>query len=204
MSFTAMRRLVVSRRLLSSPLATAALRAKFTLRSRPIPNTRDFATTTTATSVIFQRRSYSTIITETEKAPNASIFTPLDTFQRRHIGPDAAETKKMLETLKYDSLDAFVKDVVPDNILSERALKVDLENGYGLSESQLLERLRGIANKNKMRRTYIGCGYYGAKTPAVIQRNVLECPEWYTSYTPYQPEISQGGFVRNPSWIITW
>lgn len=98
----------------------------------------------------------------------------------------------MLETLKYDSLDAFVKDVVPDNILSERALKVDSENGYGLSESQLLERLRGIANKNKMRRTYIGCGYYGAKTPAVIQRNVLECPEWYTSYTPYQPEISQG------------
>lgn len=110
----------------------------------------------------------------------------------------------MLEALKYDSLDAFVKDVVPDNILSERALKVDSENGYGLSESQLLERLRTIASKNKMRRTYIGCGYYGAKTPAVIQRNVLECPEWYTSYTPYQPEISQGGFVRNSSWIITW
>lgn len=137
-----------------------------------------------------QKRTYTTAVTETEKSPNVSIFAPLDTFQRRHIGPDAEETKKMLETLKYDSLDAFVRDVVPDNILSGRALKVDPENG--LSESQLLERLRGIASKNKLRRTYIGCGYYGAKTPAVIQRNVLESPEWYTSYTPYQPEISQG------------
>lgn len=98
----------------------------------------------------------------------------------------------MLEMLKYDSLDSFVRDVVPDNILSERALKVSPENG--LTESQLLERLRGIASKNKLRRTYIGCGYYGTKTPAVIQRNVLESPEWYTSYTPYQPEISQGKF----------
>lgn len=96
----------------------------------------------------------------------------------------------MLEYLKYDSLDTFVKDVIPANILSARDLKVSPRDG--LSESQLLLRLKEIAIKNKRSRSYIGCGYSGTKTPTVIARNVLESPEWYTSYTPYQPEISQG------------
>lgn len=190
MSSSAMRRLVVSRRLFSSPTLARVPSAKSHFRPASIPHTR-FVATAALTIPKTQKRTYSsTTITETERPVNVSIFEPLDTFQRRHIGPNVAETNKMLAALGYDSLDAFVRDVVPDNILSERALKVEPENG--LSESQLLERLRGIANKNKMRRTYIGCGYYGAKTPAVIQRNVLESPEWYTSYTPYQPEISQG------------
>ncbi|TGZ82157.1 glycine dehydrogenase [Ascodesmis nigricans] len=96
----------------------------------------------------------------------------------------------MLEFLKYDSLDSFVKDVLPPNILSSRNLKVEPSNG--LTESELLAHLKKIAKKNKTSRSYIGCGYTGTITPAVIQRNILECPEWYTSYTPYQPEISQG------------
>ncbi|KAI5778941.1 glycine cleavage system P-protein-domain-containing protein [Geopyxis carbonaria] len=96
----------------------------------------------------------------------------------------------MLRRLGYDTLDNFVKDVIPPNILSSRNLKVSPSNG--LSESELLEKLGEIALKNKKARSYIGCGYSGTKTPAVIARNILECPEWYTSYTPYQPEISQG------------
>lgn len=96
----------------------------------------------------------------------------------------------MLDYLKYESLDSFVRDVVPPNILSAQDLKVSPRNG--LSETELLERLGEIASKNKKARSYIGCGYAGTKTPTVIARNILECPEWYTSYTPYQPEISQG------------
>jgi glycine dehydrogenase len=106
------------------------------------------------------------------------------------VGPSPAETQKMLDYLKYDSLDTFVKDVIPPNILSARSLKVNPPNG--LSESDLLARLREIAAQNKIARSYIGCGYAGTKTPTVIARNILECPEWYTSYTPYQAEISQG------------
>jgi glycine dehydrogenase len=101
------------------------------------------------------------------------------------------------------TLDEFVKQVLPGNILSSADLKIDgppkgslaetatiSEEGY--SESQLLARLRTIANKNKIFRSYIGCGYAGTRVPEVIKRNVLENPGWYTSYTPYQPEISQG------------
>jgi glycine dehydrogenase len=101
------------------------------------------------------------------------------------------------------TLDEFVKQVLPGNILSSTDLKIDgppngslaettqiSEKGY--SESQLLARIRTIANKNKIFRSYIGCGYAGTRVPEVIRRNVLEGPGWYTSYTPYQPEISQG------------
>lgn len=135
-----------------------------------------------------ERPSFNVVETELEEP--VSIFDPLDTFQRRHIGPTKRETRAMLDFLKYETLDAFVNDVLPPNILSPRELKVEPRNG--LSETQLLARLKTIANKNKVLRSYIGTGYYGTKTPAVISRNILESPEWYTSYTPYQPEISQG------------
>lgn len=137
------------------------------------------------------RQFYSSTAGETDQdARSTTIFDPQDTFQRRHIGPSPSETEKMLDFLRYDSLDSFVKDVVPSNILSSRNLQVS--PNHGLSETELLERLGEIAAKNKKARSYIGCGYAGTKTPAVIARNILECPEWYTSYTPYQPEISQG------------
>ncbi|MCJ1324830.1 glycine decarboxylase subunit P [Thelotrema lepadinum] len=96
-----------------------------------------------------------------------------------------------------ESLDDFVKSVLPAEILSSNDLIIDepLEYGNGregLAESQLIERLREISRGNKVMRSYIGCGYAGTRVPEVIKRNVLEGPGWYTSYTPYQPEISQG------------
>lgn len=94
-----------------------------------------------------------------------------------------------------ESLDDFVKEVLPADILSTKDIKIEgplgvKENGY--SESQLIARLRKIASGNKPMRSYIGCGYAATRVPEVIKRNVLEGPGWYTSYTPYQPEISQG------------
>ncbi|ODQ75437.1 hypothetical protein LIPSTDRAFT_48518 [Lipomyces starkeyi NRRL Y-11557] len=96
----------------------------------------------------------------------------------------------MLKTLGYLSIDAFVADVVPEKILTRRPLRIKPAEGF--AESELTKRLKEIALKNTVLRSYIGTGYYGTIVPAVIQRNILECPEWYTSYTPYQPEISQG------------
>jgi len=136
---------------------------------------------------------------------NRSPLAPLDTFPHRHIGPSPPEVEEMLKTLDppAQSLDAFVKEVLPADILSSRDLHIDGPNASGgasgtqtaeegFSESQLLARLRGIVSKNKVMRSYIGCGYAGTRVPEVIKRNVLEGPGWYTSYTPYQPEISQG------------
>lgn len=133
----------------------------------------------------------------------ASLFAPLDTFPRRHIGPSATSAEEMLQTLDppVSSLDEFVKQVLPPSILSSSDLKVEgpmpesgsvatSEGGY--SESQLISRLREIASENKVYKSYIGCGYAGTRVPEVIKRNLLENPAWYTSYTPYQPEISQG------------
>ncbi|KAK4619948.1 Glycine dehydrogenase (decarboxylating), mitochondrial [Fulvia fulva] len=134
---------------------------------------------------------------------NASIFAPLDTFPRRHIGPTAESAEEMLQALDppAKSLDDFVQSVLPPSILSKKNLSVEgpvpesgsvptSEGGY--SESQLLARLREIASENKVYKNYIGCGYAGTRVPEVIKRNILENPAWYTSYTPYQPEISQG------------
>ncbi|KAK5169791.1 glycine decarboxylase subunit P [Saxophila tyrrhenica] len=138
-----------------------------------------------------------------QPADNASIFEPLDTFPRRHIGPSARSAEQMLSALDppVASLDDFVKQVLPADILSSTPLKVEgpipeagsepsSEGGY--SESQLIARLKEIASENKVYKSYIGCGYAGTRVPEVIKRNILENPAWYTSYTPYQPEISQG------------
>ena len=131
-----------------------------------------------------------------------SVFSPLDTFPNRHIGPSPSSAQQMLRALDppADSLDAFVKQVLPSDILSPKDIQIDgplqmkeeLASKEGFSESQLIARLRAIANKNKVLRSYIGCGYAGTRVPEVIKRNILEGPGWYTSYTPYQPEISQG------------
>ena len=123
-----------------------------------------------------------------------SIQLPLDTFPRRHIGPSPESTKHMLEALDppVKSLDSFIEEVLPADILSANNLKIGSQSGEGLSEHHAIERLREIAAKNVLKRSYIGCGYAGTRVPEVIKRNVLESPAWYTSYTPYQPEISQG------------
>jgi len=117
-----------------------------------------------------------------------SPFASLDTFARRHIGPQENDIKDMLKTLGYESLDAFTNANVPKGIQLNRALKLSAGKG----ESEFLQELKATAKKNKILRSFIGMGYYGTHTPAVIQRNILENPGWYTSYTPYQAEIAQG------------
>jgi glycine dehydrogenase len=111
-----------------------------------------------------------------------------DRFIDRHIGPNAKDVVAMLEVLGKGSLDALIDATVPKDIRLDRAL--DLPPGR--SEYGLLHELRQIAAKNRICRSYLGMGYSDTVTPAVIQRNVLENPGWYTQYTPYQPEISQG------------
>ncbi|NEX62798.1 aminomethyl-transferring glycine dehydrogenase [Noviherbaspirillum sp. 17J57-3] len=109
-------------------------------------------------------------------------------FIARHIGPAEPEKKQMLTALGFESMDAFIRKVVPASILSEQPLDL----GTPRSEAEVLEELRGIASRNKVFKSLIGMGYYDTHTPPVILRNLLENPAWYTAYTPYQPEISQG------------
>lgn len=109
-------------------------------------------------------------------------------FISRHIGPDDEQIRTMLAELKLDSLEQLIAKTVPESI----ALEQPLHLAEPLSESAALGKLKNIAAKNKATRSFIGLGYYDTHTPNVILRNVLENPGWYTAYTPYQPEISQG------------
>ncbi|MEW2703411.1 aminomethyl-transferring glycine dehydrogenase [Streptomyces koyangensis] len=109
-------------------------------------------------------------------------------FEQRHIGPDAGDRAKMLAQVGYGSLDELTAAAVPDVIKSAEAL--DLPEGR--SEEEVLAELRSLADRNQVVDSMIGLGYYGTFTPPVILRNVMENPAWYTAYTPYQPEISQG------------
>ena len=110
------------------------------------------------------------------------------TFASRHIGPDPDEQTHMLKTIGYASLDALMDAAIPEVIRWHGSL--DLPDAA--SEEEAIAELRAIAAQNTVTRSMIGLGYYGTFTPAVIRRNVLENPAWYTAYTPYQPEISQG------------
>ncbi len=109
-------------------------------------------------------------------------------FVKRHIGPSIEQQTQMLSDLGLSSLDELVRKIVPDSIL----LRGDNKLPDGCSEQEALTELKEIANQNKVKRSLIGQGYYGTITPTVILRNVFENPSWYTSYTPYQAEISQG------------
>ncbi len=113
-----------------------------------------------------------------------------ENFVDRHIGPDQNEIAQMLSELGETNLQSLIAKVVPSNIAMREKL-VDLLPA-GISEVAAIERLREFAEENAVMRSYIGIGYYGTITPPVVLRNVLESPDWYTSYTPYQPEISQG------------
>ena len=111
-------------------------------------------------------------------------------FEDRHIGPTSVDEAAMLKHLGYSDLSTFIKDVVPANILIKGVIEDALD--HGKSEGEVIAELRAIASENKVFRSLIGTGYYGTIVPPVIKRNVLENPSWYTAYTPYQPEISQG------------
>ncbi len=113
-----------------------------------------------------------------------------DNFESRHIGPTHSDEAVMLKSLGYADLSSFIADVVPANIAIEGVIESAL--GTGKSEVDVISELRSIAAENKVFRSLIGTGYYGTIVPPVIKRNVLENPAWYTAYTPYQPEISQG------------
>ncbi|HYT03598.1 MAG TPA: aminomethyl-transferring glycine dehydrogenase [Gemmatimonadales bacterium] len=117
-----------------------------------------------------------------------AALSPADRFVTRHVGPSPDETRGMLAALGYDSLDAFIDAVVPDDIRLRRPLALP----PGRTEREVLQALRGLAAQNQLYRSYIGMGYHHSFTPQVIQRNIVENPGWYTAYTPYQPEIAQG------------
>ncbi len=111
-----------------------------------------------------------------------------DLFVRRHIGPREQDIRQMATFLGYPGMDALIDAAVPASIRLKRPLDI----GASRSEYVVLSQLRDIASQNKVFRSYIGMGYHDCITPPVIQRNILENPGWYTQYTPYQPEISQG------------
>ena len=111
-----------------------------------------------------------------------------NSFARRHIGPNEDEARAMLRKVGFESLDNLVEAAVPKNIRIDRELNLPEPK----SEMEALAELRAISRKNKIARSFIGCGYSDCITPPVIQRNILENPGWYTAYTPYQAELAQG------------
>ncbi|WP_298844105.1 aminomethyl-transferring glycine dehydrogenase [uncultured Roseobacter sp.] len=115
-------------------------------------------------------------------------YLPYDFANRRHIGPSPEEMAGMLKVVGAESLEALIEDTVPAAIRQ----KQPLDFGKAKSEREVLEHMRRTASKNRVLTSLIGQGYHGTVTPPAIQRNILENPAWYTAYTPYQPEISQG------------
>ena len=121
-----------------------------------------------------------------------SALHPTDTFVRRHLGSPAHEVQEMLKTLGASSLETLVDETIPASIRFERTLALDGLDERLLGEQELLEHLGEMASSNQLFRSFLGMGYYDCLVPGVIQRNILENPGWYTQYTPYQSEISQG------------
>ncbi|NQU61885.1 MAG: glycine dehydrogenase (aminomethyl-transferring), partial [Rhodospirillales bacterium] len=121
------------------------------------------------------------------KAPLSELEQRND-FIRRHIGPGEEQIAEMLNALGLSSLDALIAKTVPESITTDKALDI----GGDQTERGALSYLRRMSERNKVFISMIGMGYYGTKLPSVILRNVLEHPGWYTAYTPYQAEVSQG------------
>lgn len=111
-----------------------------------------------------------------------------NSFLKRHNGPSYQDVEKMLKSMNLSSVEQLIDETVPKKIRFTKPLKID----EGMSEQEYLEHIKNISKKNKVFKTFIGLGYYNSLTPSVILRNVFENPGWYTSYTPYQAEISQG------------
>ena len=122
--------------------------------------------------------------------PNSTFVDALahNEFAGRHIGPSPADLIKMLDTIGVSSIEELIEQTVPSSIRQ----RAPLAFGPAMSEAQTLRKLALVASKNKIMTSMIGQGYHGTILPAVIQRNILENPAWYTAYTPYQSEISQG------------
>ena len=116
------------------------------------------------------------------------IIMKTTTFANRHIGIGEEELPLMLKKIGVSSLDELIEKTIPTNILLKEPLKL----GAAMTEREFAEHIGKLAAQTKLYKTYIGCGWYDTVTPAVVQRNVFENPVWYTSYTPYQAEISQG------------
>ncbi len=127
-------------------------------------------------------------MTKPSAAPSLTSLEHHDAFIERHIGPNDAEIARMLEVVGHESLDALTDAIVPGTIKSREPLALPPP----MTEVDALAKIRAIATKNKVFRNFIGQGYYGTHVPNVILRNILENPAWYTAYTPYQAEISQG------------
>ena len=125
---------------------------------------------------------------EATRDKTAQVLGFTDRFVNRHIGAQPDDIEQMLEKVGYDSLHAFIDDVIPPHIRMNQPLGI----GAGYTEHEALQLLKEISSQNKVYRSFIGMGYYNCILPPVIQRNILENPGWYTAYTPYQAEISQG------------
>ena len=118
----------------------------------------------------------------------APFLTPTDLFIRRHIGPGEEDMAEMLDVIGVASIDELVDQTIPPGIRLGR----ELDLGEPRGESELLSELAEMASRNRVMKSYLGTGYHDCVVPPVIQRNILENPSWYTQYTPYQAEISQG------------
>ncbi|GAM17937.1 hypothetical protein SAMD00019534_011120, partial [Acytostelium subglobosum LB1] len=173
------------RQLLSQKTTTGLVSAAWRTSASASP-LRTYASSKTTTSYV------------NVTSPNESVFTALDTFPRRHIGPSDEDINVMLSkittskasSVRPTSLDNLIEYTVPKSISMQRDL--DIEGNHIKGENQILAEFRELVKKNKLFRSFIGMGYYNTITPHVIQRNILENPGWYTPYTPYQAEISQG------------
>jgi glycine dehydrogenase len=128
------------------------------------------------------------LLSPVETSPASSRPDPTGAFLQRHVGTSADEQRRMLEVLGFESLNDLLDVAVPGSVRSLAAVRLP----PAASEAEVLGELRDLAGRNVLAEPMIGLGYYGTITPGVIRRNVLESPAWYTAYTPYQPEISQG------------
>jgi glycine dehydrogenase len=121
-----------------------------------------------------------------------TTLAPTDTFVRRHLGSNQHQVHEMLKALGLSSIDTLIDQTVPQSIRLGRPLELEGLSAQPPGEKELLERLQEMASENQIFRSFLGMGYYDCLVPGVIQRNILENPGWYTQYTPYQSEISQG------------
>ncbi len=129
----------------------------------------------------------------TDTSAPRDLLDPSDTFVHRHLGSGDADIARMLDELGLDSLDALIDETIPASIRQPDELELEgLDSDRPLGEHEVLGRIRELAGRNRILRSAIGMGYYDCIVPGIIQRNILENPGWYTQYTPYQAEISQG------------